>query len=144
MTTGTLALCRFGDRETEIVFIGRDFDKSKLESLLDSCLLQDDEMVFNQAWESFDDPFVVFVPAESDEEEEDSVEDENEDNVEVERIEDVDAALEKKLGEESAEMDPIPSEVNEEDRDTASEGDEVIDVQSKVSAIGNATWERMP
>eukprot|EP00189_Rhodosorus_marinus_P000655 CAMPEP_0113970238 /NCGR_PEP_ID=MMETSP0011_2-20120614/11000_1 /TAXON_ID=101924 /ORGANISM="Rhodosorus marinus" /LENGTH=1017 /DNA_ID=CAMNT_0000984461 /DNA_START=462 /DNA_END=3515 /DNA_ORIENTATION=- /assembly_acc=CAM_ASM_000156 len=57
---------RFGDRETEIVFVGRNIDKQKLQGLLDSCLLQDEEMVFEKAWESFDDPFVNFVPPEDD------------------------------------------------------------------------------
>eukprot|EP00184_Porphyridium_aerugineum_P008287 CAMPEP_0184691282 /NCGR_PEP_ID=MMETSP0313-20130426/178_1 /TAXON_ID=2792 /ORGANISM="Porphyridium aerugineum, Strain SAG 1380-2" /LENGTH=1295 /DNA_ID=CAMNT_0027148963 /DNA_START=357 /DNA_END=4245 /DNA_ORIENTATION=- len=53
---------RFGDRETEIVFVGKDMDKVKIQTLLDSCVLNDEEMVFTSAWESFDDPFIELAP----------------------------------------------------------------------------------
>lgn len=53
---------QYGDRETEIVFVGKGIDKPRLQGLLDGCLLQDEEMVFNSLWENFDDPFVEWVP----------------------------------------------------------------------------------
>lgn len=60
---------RYGDRETEIVFVGIDIDKSRLQGLLDGCLLQDEEMVFTNLWENFEDPFVEWVPLREDDEE---------------------------------------------------------------------------
>ncbi|CAN8064276.1 unnamed protein product [Agarophyton chilense] len=60
---------QYGDRETEIVFIGKGIDKLRLQGLLDGCLLQDEEMVFNNMWENFDDPFVEWVPLIEDDEE---------------------------------------------------------------------------
>ena len=59
---------QYGDRETEIVFVGMDIDKVRLEGLLDGCLLQDEEMVFNSMWENFEDPFVEWVPLIEDDE----------------------------------------------------------------------------
>ncbi|KAA8498306.1 putative metal chaperone YciC [Porphyridium purpureum] len=59
---------RFGGRTTEIVFVGRALDKERIRGLLDSCLLNDEEMVFTNKWESLADPFDVFVPLESDDE----------------------------------------------------------------------------
>eukprot|EP00177_Eucheuma_denticulatum_P000754 GFKZ01001358.1.p1 GENE.GFKZ01001358.1~~GFKZ01001358.1.p1 ORF type:complete len:1035 (+),score=144.33 GFKZ01001358.1:107-3211(+) len=53
---------QYGDRETEIVFIGMGIDKERLQGLLDGCLLQDEEMVFTNLWENFEDPFVEWVP----------------------------------------------------------------------------------
>jgi len=53
---------QFGDRETELVFVGMDVDKERLQGLLDGCLLQDEEMVFTNLWENFDDPFIEWVP----------------------------------------------------------------------------------
>lgn len=65
---------RYGDRETEIVFVGIGIDKVRLQGLLDGCLLQDEEMVFNNLWENFEDPFEQWVPlADDDEEEEEEV-----------------------------------------------------------------------
>lgn len=60
---------QFGDRETEIVFVGIDIDKVRLQSLLDGCLLQDEEVVFENQWENFEDPFVEWVPLPEDVEE---------------------------------------------------------------------------
>lgn len=60
---------QYGDRETEIVFVGIGIDKVRLQGLLDSCLLQDEEMVFNTAWENLEDPFVEWVPIVEDEDE---------------------------------------------------------------------------
>lgn len=53
---------QYGDRETEMVFVGTDIDKVRLQGLLDGCLLQDEEMVFTKSWENFVDPFVEWVP----------------------------------------------------------------------------------
>ncbi|KAI0565637.1 Cobalamin synthesis protein cobW [Gracilaria domingensis] len=60
---------QYGDRETEIVFVGKGIDKLRLQGLLDGCLLQDEEMVFNNMWENFEDPFVEWVPLIEDDEE---------------------------------------------------------------------------
>lgn len=66
---------QYGDRETEMVFIGLNFDKDRLQGLLDGCLLQDEEMVFTNLWENFDDPFEQWVPLPSEEQyEEDMME----------------------------------------------------------------------
>ncbi|CDF32164.1 unnamed protein product [Chondrus crispus] len=62
---------RYGDRETEIVFVGMGIDKERLQGLLDGCLLQDEEMVFTNMWENFDDPFVEWVPLIEDDDDED-------------------------------------------------------------------------
>lgn len=59
---------QYGDRETEIVFVGIGIDKTRLQGLLDGCLLQDEEMIFNNLWEKFEDPFVEWVPLEDEEE----------------------------------------------------------------------------
>lgn len=53
---------QFGDRETELVFVGMGVDKDRLQGLLDGCLLQDEEMVFTNLWENFKDPFIEWVP----------------------------------------------------------------------------------
>lgn len=60
---------RYGDRETEMVFVGMGIDKVRLQGLLDGCLLQDEEMVFTNMWENFEDPFVEWVPLIDDDEE---------------------------------------------------------------------------
>lgn len=47
----------FGDRRQEIVFIGIDMDRSVIESLLEECLLTDDELAGGpEVWASYDDP----------------------------------------------------------------------------------------
>lgn len=56
---------RFGDRKTVVVFLGIDMNRNQLERMLDSCLLQDEEMVFTDAWASFEDPFKDLVPSSS-------------------------------------------------------------------------------
>eukprot|EP00172_Hildenbrandia_rubra_P001205 Plantae.Rhodophyta-Hildenbrandia_rubra.ctg1760.p1 GENE.Plantae.Rhodophyta-Hildenbrandia_rubra.ctg1760~~Plantae.Rhodophyta-Hildenbrandia_rubra.ctg1760.p1 ORF type:complete len:619 (+),score=113.23 Plantae.Rhodophyta-Hildenbrandia_rubra.ctg1760:96-1859(+) len=58
---------QFGDRETEVVFVGMGIEKANLQGLLDGCLLQDEEMAFKHVWESFEDPFVEWVPLDDDE-----------------------------------------------------------------------------
>ncbi|GJQ14743.1 hypothetical protein GpartN1_g6534.t1 [Galdieria partita] len=58
---------RFGDRKTIIVFLGIDMNRNQLERMLDSCLLQDEEMVFTDAWASFEDPFQDLVPVQEQE-----------------------------------------------------------------------------
>jgi G3E family GTPase len=49
----------FGDRLTEIVFIGIDMNRDKLEQSLDQCLLTDEEMEEN--WSKFHDPLPPFT-----------------------------------------------------------------------------------
>ena len=46
-----------GDRHQELVFIGRGMDQHKIETLLDDCLLTDEEYDCGPAnWVDFDDP----------------------------------------------------------------------------------------
>jgi G3E family GTPase len=48
----------FGDRRQELVIIGKDLDRTQVESILDKCLLTDDEMKEGpEAWEQYEDPF---------------------------------------------------------------------------------------
>ncbi|MGG4488560.1 GTP-binding protein [Metabacillus idriensis] len=48
----------FGDRMTELVFIGIDLDRSQVETSLDKCLLIDSEM--KEDWTSMPDPLPAF------------------------------------------------------------------------------------
>jgi G3E family GTPase len=45
----------WGDRKTELVFIGQSMDEEELVAALDDCLLTDEEM--ERDWEEFADPF---------------------------------------------------------------------------------------
>ncbi|EZP76569.1 CobW/P47K subfamily GTPase [Parageobacillus genomosp. 1] len=45
----------YGDRMTEIVFIGMDMNRQEIEASLDACLLTDEEM--SRDWTMFVDPF---------------------------------------------------------------------------------------
>ena len=45
----------WGDRKTELVFIGQSMDEEGIVATLDDCLLTDEEM--ERDWEAFDDPF---------------------------------------------------------------------------------------
>jgi len=49
----------FGDRMTELVFIGFDLDREVLERSLDTCLLTEKEMI--EDWTNFHDPIPAFV-----------------------------------------------------------------------------------
>lgn len=66
---------QYGDRETEIVFVGMGIEKERLQGLLDGCLLQDEEMVFTNMWENFEDPFVEWVPLIEDDDDHDETPD---------------------------------------------------------------------
>ncbi|TQR09665.1 GTP-binding protein [Psychrobacillus soli] len=49
----------YGDRQTEIVFIGMDMDKEEIEAALNACLLTDEEMKAD--WTLFEDVLPPFV-----------------------------------------------------------------------------------
>lgn len=49
----------YGDRQTELVFIGLDMDRQDIEEQLDACLLTDVEMQVD--WSTFADPLPRFV-----------------------------------------------------------------------------------
>ena len=47
----------YGDRHQELVFIGQNLDQHLIESMLDDCLLTDEEFVQGPAvWEKYEDP----------------------------------------------------------------------------------------
>lgn len=50
---------QFGDRMTEIVFIGLDMNQQEIEQSLDKCLLRDDEMSMD--WTELNDPLPPFT-----------------------------------------------------------------------------------
>lgn len=50
---------RYGDRITELVFIGIDMNRSLIEQSLDDCLLTEKEMAQN--WDTFIDPIPAFT-----------------------------------------------------------------------------------
>lgn len=50
---------QYGDRITELVFIGIEMEQSTIEQSLDACLLTDEEM--EQEWDNFVDPIPPFT-----------------------------------------------------------------------------------
>ncbi|MDM5188015.1 GTP-binding protein [Bacillus sp. DX4.1] len=52
---------QYGDRITELVFIGIEMNQREIESSLDTCLLTDEEM--KQEWDDFVDPIPPFTVA---------------------------------------------------------------------------------
>ena len=50
---------QYGDRITELVFIGIDMNRSFIEQSLDDCLLTETEMAQN--WNTFIDPIPAFT-----------------------------------------------------------------------------------
>lgn len=49
---------QFGDRQTELVFIGIQMNQQEVETALDQCLLTDEEM--KKDWKTFKDPLPIF------------------------------------------------------------------------------------
>lgn len=49
----------FGDKQSELVFIGIELNRTEIEQQLDKCLLTDEEMQAN--WSTFTDPLPQFV-----------------------------------------------------------------------------------
>ncbi|MDQ0257310.1 G3E family GTPase [Evansella vedderi] len=52
----------YGDRISEIVFIGLEMNREKIETSLDKCLLTDEEMEMD--WKTFNDPLPAYTVAE--------------------------------------------------------------------------------
>ncbi|KAA6446855.1 GTP-binding protein [Bacillus atrophaeus] len=50
---------RYGDRKTELVFIGIQMDRADITASLDTCLLTDEEMTAD--WPLFEDPLPEFI-----------------------------------------------------------------------------------
>ncbi|KYD04240.1 GTP-binding protein [Bacillus atrophaeus] len=50
---------RYGDRKTELVFIGIQMDRADITASLDTCLLTDEEMTAD--WSLFEDPLPEFI-----------------------------------------------------------------------------------
>lgn len=50
---------QYGDRITELVFIGIDMDQAQIEASLDTCLLTEEELSLD--WAQFSDPLPAFV-----------------------------------------------------------------------------------
>ncbi|MEX0793913.1 MAG: zinc metallochaperone GTPase ZigA [Pirellulaceae bacterium] len=58
----------YGDRRQELVFIGMDFDQARIESILNDCLLTDEEWHAGpDQWAELEDPFPEIEPWEEDE-----------------------------------------------------------------------------
>lgn len=56
----------YGDRRQELVFIGVDLDRPLLQSVLNECLLTDEEMAAGvTSWAQYADPFPAFEAAEN-------------------------------------------------------------------------------
>lgn len=51
----------YGDRQTEMVWIGLDMNRDEIESQLDGCLLTDSEM--ESDWTMLSDPLPPFIEA---------------------------------------------------------------------------------
>ncbi len=49
----------YGDRMTELVFIGMNMDEEEIIKGLDQCLLTDEEMKLD--WDKFNDPLPAFT-----------------------------------------------------------------------------------
>lgn len=61
---------QYGDRRQELVFIGNGMDQARIEEILESCLLTDQEMQFEPSgWSEFQDPFPPIELSESEDDE---------------------------------------------------------------------------
>ena len=69
----------YGDRGTEVVFIGRDMDEARVKGALEAALVNDEEWARGpELWDGYDDPFDFFPYEDELEEEGDGEEDEGE------------------------------------------------------------------
>jgi G3E family GTPase len=65
---------KWGDRKTELVFIGKQLNRDEIEEILDDILLTDKEMKLGpEKWAEFEDPIDLNDDEDSDEEEEEHV-----------------------------------------------------------------------
>jgi hypothetical protein len=61
-SAGAAAGDEFGDRSTELVFIGVGMDREKIEEQMRACMVSGDEWAAGaEAWDLYDDPFDFYA-----------------------------------------------------------------------------------
>lgn len=136
---------QYGDRETEIVFVGMGIDKARLQGLLDGCLLQDEEMIFNNLWEKFEDPFVEWVPLEDEEESIEEVDSTTPVPVRVQISPDADSSSSNGITKEELPRDVADIESGNDESDVAQVHDSVksLGLEQEILADENENREEV-